>query len=55
VIDAVRRTLADDLDAPRALAAVDRWAGETVRVGGPSDTAGKQLKQAVGALLGVML
>jgi L-cysteine:1D-myo-inositol 2-amino-2-deoxy-alpha-D-glucopyranoside ligase len=55
VIDAVRRTLADDLDAPRALAAVDRWAAETIRVGGPSDTAGKQVKQAVGALLGVTL
>jgi L-cysteine:1D-myo-inositol 2-amino-2-deoxy-alpha-D-glucopyranoside ligase len=29
VLDAVRRALADDLDAPRALAAIDRWAEQT--------------------------
>ena len=29
VLDAVRRALADDLDAPGALAAIDRWAEQT--------------------------
>jgi L-cysteine:1D-myo-inositol 2-amino-2-deoxy-alpha-D-glucopyranoside ligase len=55
VVDAVRRALSDDLDAPRALAGVDRWAQETVRVGGPSEAAGKAVTQAVSALLGVVL
>jgi L-cysteine:1D-myo-inositol 2-amino-2-deoxy-alpha-D-glucopyranoside ligase len=55
VIESVRAALADDLDAPRALAAVDRWAAETTRVGGPAAAAGKQVKQAVNALLGVAL
>ena len=37
VLAEVRRHLADDLDAPAALAAVDRWAAEAVTRGGPDD------------------
>jgi L-cysteine:1D-myo-inositol 2-amino-2-deoxy-alpha-D-glucopyranoside ligase len=55
VIESVRAALADDIDAPRALAAVDRWAAETTRVGGPAAGAGRQVRQAVNALLGVVL
>jgi L-cysteine:1D-myo-inositol 2-amino-2-deoxy-alpha-D-glucopyranoside ligase len=55
VIESVRAALADDIDAPRALAAVDRWAAETTRVGGPAAGAGRQVRQAVNGLLGVVL
>lgn len=59
VLDAVRRALADDLDAPRALAAIDRWAEQT-RLGsgapGVEDTeAGALVSDTAFALLGVRL
>jgi L-cysteine:1D-myo-inositol 2-amino-2-deoxy-alpha-D-glucopyranoside ligase len=58
MLAAVRERLADDLDAPGALAAVDRWA-EAVLSGqpGPADpTATAQLaRDTVNALLGVAL
>jgi len=54
-IERVRTHLADDLDSPRALAAVDAWADEALRrVGGDLD-AGVRMASAVDALLGVTL
>jgi L-cysteine:1D-myo-inositol 2-amino-2-deoxy-alpha-D-glucopyranoside ligase len=53
VVDEVRAALADDLDTPRALAAVDRWADEVLAVGGPDETG--LVAQACDALLGVRL
>ena len=59
VLAAVRAHLADDLDAPGALAAVDRWAEETrLRGGGPGAedaTAGPLVRDLADALLGVLL
>jgi L-cysteine:1D-myo-inositol 2-amino-2-deoxy-alpha-D-glucopyranoside ligase len=51
----VRRHLTDDLDAPAALAAVDRWA-ELAAAGGRSDErAPGQVRAIADALLGVAL
>ncbi len=55
VLDAVRRHLADDLDAPAALAAVDRWADAAVTRGGDDETAPDLVARTVDALLGVRL
>ena len=59
VLAAVRTHLADDLDAPGALAAIDRWAEETrLRSGaaGAEDTgAGVLVRDVAAALLGVEL
>jgi L-cysteine:1D-myo-inositol 2-amino-2-deoxy-alpha-D-glucopyranoside ligase len=59
VLAAVRERLADDLDAPGALRAVDRWAEETrLRSGaaGAQDAdAGALVRATVDALLGVRL
>ncbi|HVF19248.1 MAG TPA: cysteine--1-D-myo-inosityl 2-amino-2-deoxy-alpha-D-glucopyranoside ligase [Mycobacteriales bacterium] len=55
VLDGVRRHLADNLDAPGALAVVDRWADETIRVGGSDLSAPTQVRDLVNALLGVPL
>jgi L-cysteine:1D-myo-inositol 2-amino-2-deoxy-alpha-D-glucopyranoside ligase len=59
VLDELRARLADDLDAPGALAAVDRWAETTrLRSGAPGAedaTAGDTVRAAVDALLGVAL
>ncbi|MBD5787291.1 cysteine--1-D-myo-inosityl 2-amino-2-deoxy-alpha-D-glucopyranoside ligase [Cellulosimicrobium terreum] len=56
---AVRAALADDLDAPTALAAVDAWAAEALRPGRDtsSDDEGAPgvVSRAVNALLGVRL
>ncbi|XVQ07771.1 cysteine--1-D-myo-inosityl 2-amino-2-deoxy-alpha-D-glucopyranoside ligase [Spirillospora sp. CA-255316] len=51
VADEVRRRLADDLDAPAALAAVDRWAAED----GADTAAPAQVRDVADALLGVAL
>ena len=53
VVDELRAALADDLDTPRALAVVDRWADEVLAAGGTDDTA--PVAQACDALLGVRL
>jgi len=53
VVDELRAALADDLDTPRALAAVDRWADEVLAAGGTDGTA--LVVQACDALLGVRL
>ena len=55
VLDAVRQRLADDLDTPHALAAVDRWAADTLTVGGRDDQAPALVRDLVDALLGVRL
>ena len=55
VVAEVRRQLADDLDAPAAVIAVDRWAAEAVRVGGRDVAAPALIRTAVSALLGVKL
>jgi L-cysteine:1D-myo-inositol 2-amino-2-deoxy-alpha-D-glucopyranoside ligase len=55
VLNAVRRHMSDDLDAPGALRVVDRWVDEAIR-GGGSDAAGPGLvARTVDALLGVRL
>ena len=59
VLEGVRERLADDLDAPGALAVVDRWAEQSrLRSGAPGadDTAaGALVRDVVDALLGVRL
>ncbi|TDC75878.1 cysteine--1-D-myo-inosityl 2-amino-2-deoxy-alpha-D-glucopyranoside ligase [Actinomadura sp. 7K507] len=51
VAEAVRGHLADDLDAPAALAAVDAWAAAD----GADETAPPQIRALTDALLGIML
>ncbi len=53
VTAAMRERLADDLDAPGALAAVDRWAAAAA--GGQAAGSGPAVRTAVDALLGVAL
>jgi L-cysteine:1D-myo-inositol 2-amino-2-deoxy-alpha-D-glucopyranoside ligase len=56
VLAALRERMADDLDAPDALAVVDRWAQETTGAPGPPDPrAAALVRDAVDALLGVAL
>ncbi|MFF7635382.1 cysteine--1-D-myo-inosityl 2-amino-2-deoxy-alpha-D-glucopyranoside ligase [Kitasatospora sp. NPDC008050] len=51
----VRAALANDLDAPAALAAVDRWAEQQAATGGQDTGAPGLVSRAVDALLGVAL
>ncbi|MCK7623128.1 cysteine--1-D-myo-inosityl 2-amino-2-deoxy-alpha-D-glucopyranoside ligase [Streptomyces sp. RS10V-4] len=51
----IRAALADDLDAPAALAAVDRWAAAQETSGGTDESAPGLVSRAVDALLGVAL
>ncbi|MGH3156587.1 MAG: cysteine--1-D-myo-inosityl 2-amino-2-deoxy-alpha-D-glucopyranoside ligase, partial [Streptosporangiaceae bacterium] len=53
VLAEMRERLADDLDAPGALAAVDRWADAVLA--GRSSGGGELIRDAVDALLGVAL
>ena len=55
VVSAIRAALANDLDAPAALAAVDGWAGASTAIDGDDAYAPAQVAQAVDALLGVKL
>ncbi len=56
VLAAMRERMADDLDAPGALAVVDRWAQEITGAPGPPDArAAALVRDAVDALLGVAL
>ncbi|HEX5497556.1 MAG TPA: cysteine--1-D-myo-inosityl 2-amino-2-deoxy-alpha-D-glucopyranoside ligase [Mycobacteriales bacterium] len=55
VLDAVRQRLADDLDTPHALTAVDRWAHDTLTTGGRDDRAPALVANLVDALLGIRL
>lgn len=51
----VRRYLADDLDTPKALAALDGWVTDALDYGGHDDEAPRAVSAAVDALLGVAL
>jgi L-cysteine:1D-myo-inositol 2-amino-2-deoxy-alpha-D-glucopyranoside ligase len=55
VLQRIREALADDLDAPSALAAVDRWADLQLSHGGELAGAPGVVARAVDALLGVRL
>jgi L-cysteine:1D-myo-inositol 2-amino-2-deoxy-alpha-D-glucopyranoside ligase len=54
-VDEVRAALADDLDAPEALAAIDRWAALQQAEGGSDTGAPGLVSRAADALLGVAL
>jgi L-cysteine:1D-myo-inositol 2-amino-2-deoxy-alpha-D-glucopyranoside ligase len=51
----VRRYLADDLDTPKALAALDGWATDALTYGGHDTVAPRTVAAAVDALLGIKL
>ena len=55
VLAAIRGALADDLDAPTALAAVDAWAGASTAIDGDDTDAPDLVASACDALLGVRL
>jgi L-cysteine:1D-myo-inositol 2-amino-2-deoxy-alpha-D-glucopyranoside ligase len=54
-IDRLRTHLADDLDTPRALAAVDAWATETLTRRGRDTESPALMRTAADALLGIAL
>lgn len=54
-LDEIRKALSDDLDAPRALAAIDAWAEEQRLRGGDDESAPGIISRAVDALLGIAL
>jgi L-cysteine:1D-myo-inositol 2-amino-2-deoxy-alpha-D-glucopyranoside ligase len=54
-IERLRQHLADDLDTPKALAAVDAWAADATRGIGHDAEAPGQIAAAVDALLGVRI
>ena len=51
----LRRYLADDLDTPKALAAVDGWATDALQYGGHDIASPRLVATAVDALLGISL
>jgi L-cysteine:1D-myo-inositol 2-amino-2-deoxy-alpha-D-glucopyranoside ligase len=55
LVTRLRTHLADDLDSPAALAAVDAWAGEALERRGRDESAPALARDAVDALLGVAL
>lgn len=55
VIARVRRYLADDLDTPKALAALDGWSTDALQYGGHDAEAPRLVATAVDALLGIKL
>ncbi|MFE7613780.1 cysteine--1-D-myo-inosityl 2-amino-2-deoxy-alpha-D-glucopyranoside ligase [Streptomyces celluloflavus] len=55
LLEEIRTALADDLDSPAALAAVDRWAASQQADGGSDEGAPGLVSRAVDALLGVAL
>ena len=55
VVARVRRYLADDLDTPKALAALDGWCTDALAYGGHDAAAPRHVADAVDALLGVEL
>lgn len=52
-VSAVRAAIADDLDAPRALAVVDAWADAALTLGGDVEGAPGLVARAIDAILGV--
>lgn len=55
MLDEVRAALADDLDTPSALAALDRWAERQRTAGGTDEGAPGLVSRAADALLGIAL
>ncbi|HEU4492473.1 MAG TPA: cysteine--1-D-myo-inosityl 2-amino-2-deoxy-alpha-D-glucopyranoside ligase [Jiangellales bacterium] len=55
VLDGVRRRVSDDLDAPAALRAVDRWVTEALARGGNDPAAPTAVAAITDALLGIAL
>jgi len=55
VLTVMRERLADDLDAPGAIAAVDEWAAAAASAPGGPDGSGTLIRRAVDALLGIAL
>jgi L-cysteine:1D-myo-inositol 2-amino-2-deoxy-alpha-D-glucopyranoside ligase len=53
VIARLRRYLADDLDTPTALAAVDGWVTDSLEYGGRDASAPAALRAAIDALMGI--
>ncbi|AXB43004.1 cysteine--1-D-myo-inosityl 2-amino-2-deoxy-alpha-D-glucopyranoside ligase [Amycolatopsis albispora] len=54
-VDRLREHLADDLDTPKALAAVDAWVSEALTRRGTDSAAPGLVRDAVDALLGIVL
>lgn len=55
IINEIRQAIADDLDTPRALAIIDRWATEALEHTGVHVDGPRQVAEAVDGLLGVLL
>ena len=55
VIARVRQYLADDLDTPKALAALDGWSTDALKYGGHDTESPRLVATAVDALLGIEL
>jgi L-cysteine:1D-myo-inositol 2-amino-2-deoxy-alpha-D-glucopyranoside ligase len=55
VLERVRERLADDLDTPAALNAIDRWADEALTRGGGSTSAPALVRDLTDTLLGIAL
>ncbi|MFY9922328.1 MAG: cysteine--1-D-myo-inosityl 2-amino-2-deoxy-alpha-D-glucopyranoside ligase, partial [Mycobacterium sp.] len=55
VVARVRGYLADDLDTPKALAALDGWSTDALTYGGHDTEAPQAVAAAVDALLGIKL
>jgi L-cysteine:1D-myo-inositol 2-amino-2-deoxy-alpha-D-glucopyranoside ligase len=55
VLARVRQYLANDLDTPKAIAALDGWATDALEYGGHDTEAARTVATAVDALLGVQL
>lgn len=55
LVEEVREALANDLDAPAALAAVDRWVEHQIATDGDDESAPGLVSRTVDALLGVAL
>ncbi|MEU7552752.1 cysteine--1-D-myo-inosityl 2-amino-2-deoxy-alpha-D-glucopyranoside ligase [Streptomyces sp. NPDC044571] len=55
LVEEVRAALSNDLDAPAALAAVDRWVEQQLASGGEDESAPGLVSRTVDALLGVAL
>jgi L-cysteine:1D-myo-inositol 2-amino-2-deoxy-alpha-D-glucopyranoside ligase len=55
VIARVRQYLADDLDTPKAIAALDGWSTDALEYGGHDADAPREVAAVIDALLGVTL
>jgi L-cysteine:1D-myo-inositol 2-amino-2-deoxy-alpha-D-glucopyranoside ligase len=54
-LQSMRNALANDLDAPAAVAAVDRWVERQLTMGGDDSAATGLIARAVDALLGISI